>query len=123
MLLPHATVLIYLRMKGIFQEAIQTFLQHPNRMCNQGQPHGVAEFSGLLESTAASPTVGQEATMLGLFLSFKDLLCVCVCVCMCVVAGRGVKSRQYKVDGHEVNKTYRSFRWHRVSMTSKISLL
>ena len=123
MLPPHATVLIYLRMKGIFQEAVQTFLQHPNRMCNQGQPHGVVEFSGLLKSTAASPTVGQEATMLGLFLSFKDQPCVCVCVCVCVVAGRGVKSMQYKVDGHEVNKTYQSFRWHRISMTSKISLL
>lgn len=118
MFLPHATVLIYLRMKGIFQEAVQTFLQHANRMCNQGQPHGVAEFSELLESRDLSPTVGQETTMLGLFLSFKDLPSVCVCV-----VGGGVNSRQYRVDGHEVNKTYQSFRWHRVSMTSKISFL
>lgn len=86
MFLPHATVLIYLRMKGIFQEAVQTVLQHPNRMCNQGQPHGMAEFSEWLQSRVPSPTVGQEAIMLGLFLSFKDLPSVCVPV-VCVWGG------------------------------------
>ena len=46
-------------MKGIFHEAVQSFLQPPSRMGNQGQPLGVAEFSGVLRSRALPVTVGQ----------------------------------------------------------------
>ena len=107
MFLPHATLLIYLRMKGIFQEAVQTFLQHPNRMCNQASLMGWQNFQSGWK--AEFPLLQLARKPQCWVYSFHLRICLlCVCVCVRCVCG-GVNSRQYRVEGHEVSKTYQSF--------------